>query len=151
VPARWIRILVVGLIAGIAWYVSSSLLLSLFARPFLAWATLTGSTVRWSGGVFFAIDLLMGVWVVGLYAALSAGERNRTLAAAGASLAWWSMKTLQSAKWAGLGLIPRQVILAPLLTSLLATIVATGVGVWLFEGRLPWQRARSPVSDANVR
>jgi hypothetical protein len=143
--ARWLRILVVGLIAGFVWYLSSSLLLSLFARPFLAWVTVTDPTVRWSGGAFLAIDLLMGVWVVGLYAALSAGGRNRTLAAAGAGLAWWSMKTLQSAKWAGLGLIPHQVVLTPLLTSLAAAMVATGVGAWLFDGRLPWQRARSPV------
>ena len=33
------------------------------ARPFLAWASEAGSSGRWNTGIFFAIDLLMGVWV----------------------------------------------------------------------------------------
>jgi hypothetical protein len=46
----------------------------------------------------------MGVWAVWLYSAIvpKYGAKLTTVAMAGA--AWWILKTLQSAKWAGLGL-----------------------------------------------
>jgi hypothetical protein len=116
------------------WYLGSTALLSLFAQPFLAWARGAGSEHHWSGGLFFGIDIAMGIWAVWLYSAIAVGTRSRIMSAAIVGVAWWTLKSLQSAKWAGLGLIPREVILAPLLATLPATVLATGMGAWLYEG-----------------
>src|SRR6058998_2509681 len=46
-----------------------------------------------------------------------------TTAAIG-GLAWWAIKSLQSAKWVGLGFVPQGVVLVPLATTLIAILVA---------------------------
>ena len=133
-PTAWLRVLLGGVAAGVAWYLLSAVLLSLFAGPFLEWARTAGSGAHWNGGIWFVIDLAMGVWVAWLYAVLVPryGSRLRTAGAAG--LAWWVLKTLQSAKWAGLGLIPADLVLAPLLVSLMASLGAAAVAAWLYDG-----------------
>jgi hypothetical protein len=133
-PAGWLRVLLSGLGAGVIWYLLSALLLAGFARPFPAWAERNAAGHPLSGASWLLIDLGMGIWVAWLYAALGPryGARARTALIAG--LAWWVIKTLQSAKWAGLGLIPREVVLAPLLVSLLASLVAAMAAAWLYDG-----------------
>ena len=63
------------------------------------------------GAFFFAVDLLMGIWAMWLYSTITPryGEGPRTAVIAG--VAWWSIKSLQSAKWAGLGFVPQGVVL----------------------------------------
>jgi hypothetical protein len=128
----WLRVLLSGSAAGVVWYLLSALLLAGFAAPFLAWAQNAAHPV--SGVGWFLIDLAMGIWVAWLYAVLGPryGARPRTALVAG--LAWWILKTLQSAKWAGLGLIPRGVVLAPLVVSLVASLLAAAAGAWLYDG-----------------
>lgn len=130
----WLRILLCGIGAGFIWYLLSALLLALFARPFLAWAQAGGPGAHWSGAGWFAIDLAMGIWVAWLYAVLVPrfGARPRTALIAG--LAWWVLKSLQSAKWAGLGLIPGAIVLPPLVVSLAASLAAAAAAAWLYNG-----------------
>lgn len=82
----------------------------------------------------FAVDVVMGMWVVWFYSAIAPryGARPTTVAIAG--IAWWIIKTLQSAKWAGLGFVPLSVNLIPLAaTSLVATVLAAVAGAWLYD------------------
>ena len=129
-----LRILLCGFLAGVTWFGLSVFLLSLFAQAFVIWTKTAGSGPHWSGAVDFAIDLAMGVWAVWLYASIVPryGARPRTAAMTG--LAWWVIKTLQSAKWAGLGLIPLPVVPAPLVMTLVAAVGASLVGGWLSDG-----------------
>jgi hypothetical protein len=130
----WLRILLCGIVAGVIWYLLSALLLAWFARPFLEWAQAGGPGARLSGAGWFAIDLAMGIWVAWLYAVLVPrfGAHPRTALIAG--LAWWVLKSLQSAKWAGLGLLPGALIPAPLIVSLAASLAAAAAAAWLYDG-----------------
>lgn len=79
---------------------------------------------------FVCVDLAMGIWAIWLYAAIRPryGPGPRTAIIAG--FAWWFIKSLQSAKWAGLGLVllPFNVVLGPLVATLVAAVVATLAG-----------------------
>lgn len=88
---------------------------------------------RWAGALFFAIDLMMGIWAVWLYSAIAPryGAGPRTACIAG--VAWWIIKSLQSAKWVGIGLIPRRVVLIPLATTLVVAVVASVLGGWIYD------------------
>jgi hypothetical protein len=76
---------------------------------------------------------MMGIWAVWLYSAIAPryGVGPRTAGIAG--LAWWIIKSLQSAKWVGIGLIPQGVVLLPLATTLVAAVVASVVGGWIYD------------------
>lgn len=130
----WVRILLCGVVAGFVWYLLSSLLLALLARSFLEWAQAGGPGRRWSGAAWFIIDLAMGIWVAWLYAVLVPrfGARPRTALIAG--LAWWILKSLQSAKWVGLGFIPGAIVFPPLVVSLAASLAAAAAAAWLYDG-----------------
>jgi hypothetical protein len=117
----------------VVWYFLSALSLSLFAQEFVAFVERGGSYPRLGGAFFFVVDLLMGIWAMWLYAAIVPryGAGPKTAAIAG--VAWWTIKTLQSAKWAGLGLLPRGAALIPLATTLVAVLAASVLGAWLFD------------------
>jgi len=76
----------------------------------------------------------MGIWAVWLYSALAPryGAKHTTAALVG--FAWWTMKTLQSAKWAGLGFveISKGLVLVGAM-SLIAAVLASMAGAWLYN------------------
>lgn len=127
---NWIRLLLCGYAAGVVWYLFSALLLVLFAQDFLGFVKEGGSYPKWGEMAFFGIDLVMGVWVIWLYSAISKryGERPTTAIIAG--VVWWALKSLQSAKWVGIGLVPYRLVLIPLV----ATLVAASSHHWLVPG-----------------
>jgi hypothetical protein len=128
-----ITIVACGMVAGVVWYLSSALLLDFFAQDFLDAALAGGPHPRWGGGVLFAVDIAMGVWVVWLYAAIKPRFGAKVTTAVIAGVAFWIIKTLQSAKFAGLGFVPAGVLLPPLVISLVAAVVAAIAGAWLFD------------------
>ncbi len=132
-PTTWIRLGLCGLLAGIVWFVLNALSLSLFAPDLVAVVERGGPYARWGGLAFLLIDLGMGLWAIWLYAAIKPrfGPGARTAALAG--LAWWAIKTLQSAKWVGLGFVAPGVVLVPLGTTLVAAVAATMTGAWLYD------------------
>ena len=136
------RIVLCGFVAGVVWFALSSAFLSIFAQDLLAVVQRDGPYPKRSGAFFFAVDLLMGVWAVWLYSAISPkyGAGPKTAAIAG--VAWWTIKSLQSAKWAGLGFVQPGVVLVPLATTLIAALVAAVVGGWLYQ--------RTEVSTAKI-
>jgi len=130
--ANWIRIVLCGFVAGVVWNLLSAVALSVFSPGFVASVQRGALYPPLGGEVFFAVDVVMGVWAMWLYSAIAPryGARLTTVAIAG--VAWWIMKTLQSVKWAALGFValsPNLMLLA--VTSLLATLAASGA--WLYD------------------
>ncbi|HYO46052.1 MAG TPA: hypothetical protein VEY33_05130 [Gemmatimonadota bacterium] len=129
----WIRIVLCGVVAGVVWYLLSALSLSLFAQDLLEFVERGGPYPRLGGAFFFVVDLMMGIWAMWLYTAIAPRYGAGPTTAAIAGIAWWTIKTLQSAKWAGLGFLPRGAALIPLATTLVAVLVASMLGAWLYD------------------
>ncbi len=130
---NWIRIVLCGTIAGVVWFLLSTTFLALFAQGLVTAVQAGGPYPQMSGGFFFGVDLLMGVWAVWLYSAIEPRYGAGVKTAAIAGVAWWSIKSLQSAKWVGLGFLPAEVVLVPLATTAIAAIAASLVGAWLYH------------------
>ena len=131
---NWIRLTLCGFVAGVIWNLLSVVFLSIFAQDFVASVQQGAPHPSQGGAFFFAIDILMGVWAMWLYSAIAPryGARLSTMVIAG--VAWWILKTLQSAKWAGLGFLKFGPGLLPLgVATLGATVLASVAGIWLYS------------------
>ncbi|OFW09632.1 MAG: hypothetical protein A3H96_02525 [Acidobacteria bacterium RIFCSPLOWO2_02_FULL_67_36] len=131
---HWIRLVLCGFVAGVVWHLVSVVLVFILAPDFVASVQRSAPHPSLGGGFFFAVDLAMGIWAVWLYSAIVPryGARPTTVAIVG--VAWWSLKTLQSAKWAGLGFVALGPALLPLGVATLATaVLASAVGAWLYR------------------
>jgi len=130
----WVRVVLCGFVAGVAWNLVSLVSLSLFAPDFVASVQRSAPHPSMGGEFFFAIDLAMGIWAVWLYSAIAPPYGARPITVAIAGVAWWILKTLQSAKWAGLGFVelgPEVLLLG--VATLAAAVLASGVGAWLYR------------------
>jgi hypothetical protein len=132
--SNWIRLILCGLVAGVVWHLVSVVFLSLFAPSFVASVQRSAPHPPLGGEFFFAVDMAMGIWAVWLYSAIAPRYGARPISAAIAGIAWWALKTLQSAKWAGLGFVELGPSLIPLgAGTLVASLLATAVGAWLYR------------------
>ena len=130
---NWIRLVLCGFVAGVVWNLLSVVFLSLFAPDFIASVQQSAPHPPLRGLYFFVVDLAMGIWAVWLYSAIAPryGARPTTVAIVG--VAWWALKTLQSAKWAGLGFVELGPDLLPLgVATLVASVLAAAAGAWLY-------------------
>jgi hypothetical protein len=133
-PNEIIRIVLCGLVAGVVWHVLAAMALGALAPDIMPALRRLAIHPGRSGAFFYAIDVAMGIWAVWLYAAIAAryGRGVRTAALAG--LAWWILRTLESARWASLGLLARDTSYAPVAVgSLLAAVAAAVVGARLYD------------------
>ena len=131
---NWIRLVLCGLVAGVVWNLLSVMFLAVFAPDFVASVQKSAPHPPLGGGFFYAVDAVMGIWAVWLYSVIVPryGARPTTVAIAGT--AWWMLKTLQSAKWAGLGFVELDPGLLPLgAATLVATVLASAAGAWLYN------------------
>ncbi len=131
----WIRLVLCGFVAGVVWYLANAVFLFFFAPDFVASVQGSAPYSRWGGEFFFGVDIVMGIWAIWLYSAIAPRYGVRATTAAIAGVAWWTIKSLQSAKWAGLGFVPPDVVLLiPLAAmSLVAAVVASVVGAWFYD------------------
>ena len=130
----WLRLALCGLVAGVVWYLLTVVSLSLSAPDLIASVQSRAPHPGRGGGFFFALDMLMGIWAVWLYSALAPRYGAKPTTAAIAGIAWWTMKTLQSAKWAGLGFVEftKGLVLVGVM-SLIAAVLASMAGAWLYN------------------
>jgi hypothetical protein len=129
---NWIRIPLCGFVAGVTWHLLSVVFLAYFAPGFVASVQQSAPRPAQGGAFFFAIDVMMGIWAVWLYSTISATYRTKPRAIVITGVAWWILKTLQSAKWAGLGFVELGSNLLPLgVATLGATVLASVAGAWL--------------------
>ena len=132
--AIWLRVVLCGLVAGVVWYLLTVISVSLSAPDLIASVQSRAPHPGHGGGFFFALDMLMGIWAVWLYSALAPRYGAKPTTAAIVGVAWWSMKTLQSAKWAGLGFIEFTRGLVPLgVMTLVAAVLASMAGASLYN------------------
>jgi hypothetical protein len=131
---NWIRLVLCGFVAGVAWHLLSVVFMSIFAPDFAASLERAAPHQALGGWFFYVVDLAMGTWAVWLYSAIAPRYGKRATAVATTGIAWWILKTLQSAKLAGLGFIEVSPALVPLaLATLAAAVLATFVGAGLYR------------------
>ena len=132
--AAWLRVALCGLVAGVVWYLLTVVSIALSAPDLIASVQSRAPHAAHGGGFFFTLDMLMGIWAVWLYSALAPRYGARVTTGAIAGVAWWAMKTLQSAKWAGLGFVEFSggLVLVGAMT-LVAAVLASMVGAWLYD------------------
>ena len=131
---EWIRLVLCGCVAGVVSHLASVVLLSFVAPDFVASVQRSAPRPPLGGEFFFAVDVAMGIWAVWLYSAIAPRYGARPITVAIAGVAWWILKTLQSAKWAGLGFVELGPALLPLgLATLAATVLAAAAGAWLYR------------------
>ena len=130
----WLRVALCGLVAGVVWYLLTVVSISLSAPDLITSVQSRAPHPGRGGGFFFTVDMLMGIWAVWLYSALAPRYGARPTTAAIVGVAWWTMKTLQSAKWAGLGFVEMEkgLVLVGAMT-LVAAVLASMAGAWLYN------------------
>jgi hypothetical protein len=130
----WIRLVLCGLVAGLTWNLLSVMCLFLFAPDFVASVQRSAPHPALGGEFFLAVDLAMGIWAVWLYSAIAPRYGARPITVAIVGVAWWMLKTLQSAKWAGLGFVELSPDLLPLgAATVAATVLAAAFGAGLYR------------------
>ena len=131
---NWIRLVLCGFVAGVVWHLLSAVFIALFAPDFIASVQRTAPHQALGGLFFYAVDLAMGIWAVWLYSAIAPTYGKGATSVVVAGIAWWILKTLQSAKLAGLGFIELSPTLFPLgAATLVATVLASVAGAWLYR------------------
>ena len=128
-----IRIVLCGSVAGIVWFLFSVAFLSSFSQDFLSSVDRAALLPPRGGVFFFGLDIMMGIWAMWLYSAIATGYGAGSKTAVIAGIAWWTIKSLQSAKWAGLGLVPSRMIVLPLVKTLIAAVLASVAGAFLYD------------------
>jgi hypothetical protein len=131
---EWIRLVLCGFVAGVIWNLISAVFMSLVAPSFVASVQRSAPRPPLGGEFFFGVDVAMGIWAVWLYSAIAPRYGARPVTAAIVGVAWWLLKTLQSAKWAGLGFVELGADLLPLgALTLVAAMLAASVGAFLYR------------------
>jgi len=131
----WGRVLLCGLVAGLAWTFLSSLLTMFVGHGFMA--AVPGGRLSAPGvglvALLFAVNLVMGIWAMWLYAAIRPryGAGPKTAAVAG--FAWWVISSLVDATWGSFGFVPTKALLGPMAASLPALVVSAVVGAWSYR------------------
>lgn len=83
--------------------------------------------------VAMPLNLLAGIWIMWLYAAIRPRYGSRPKAATVAGFAWWIMHCLAKANWGPFGLVSTKVLVLLLAAALPALLVATMVGARYYE------------------
>ena len=130
----WMRIVLCGFVAGVVSFLVSVVFLAFLAPDFVTSVQRGAPYADWGGAFSYGVDVAMGIWAVWLYSALAPRYGAKPTTAALVGVAWWTIKSLQSAKWAGLGFVQLDGALIGLaLASLVAAVVASLVGAGLYD------------------
>jgi len=129
------RIVLSGIVAGLVWTVLSSLITAYLSTEFVTLVPGRRLSAPPGGLVAFlvVVNLVMGVWAMWLYAAIRPryGPGPWTALRAGAS--WWVITTLVDTTWGSFGFVRQHALLAPMLASLPALMLAALAGAWLYR------------------
>lgn len=131
---NWPRIFWCGLLAGLVWIILGSLVTALLGRDF---AALPNNHLAKPTPAFLlfnvVIDLLEGISILWLHAAIRPrfGASPRT--AMIAVLAWWFIVTLGDATWCSFGLFSPGTVIPLMIGTLPALILATLAGAWFYK------------------
>ena len=131
---NWSRVFGCGLLAGVVWIILGSAVTALLGRQFAALPNnrLGAPT---SGFVLFNIvlDLLEGISILWLYAAIRPLYRPSAKTAVIAASAWWFIVSLGDATWCSFGFFPPSTVIPLMIGTLPALIVATLAGAKFYK------------------
>lgn len=128
------RVLWCGLLAGVVWIVLGSVVTALLGRDF---AALPGNHLGspTPGFIAFnaAIDLIEGISILWLYAAIRPRFGGGAKTALIAVLAWWFVVSLGDATWCSFGFFPPRTVIPLMAGTLPALMIATLVGARFYR------------------
>lgn len=132
---NWRHVVKYGAAVGLAWSLVSVPILVLFGGEIIDAVPRPIVTVGRIGS--FTLNIVAGIWVVWLYAAIrprySAGPKTAAIA----GFSWWLIASIASWQWADLGFIRFRDLVWLMIASLPILIAVTIVGAWSFEKDAP--------------
>lgn len=133
---NWGRVILCGLVTGVVWGALAALILPVVGRDFLAAIPVGNPFSPFQPGlvaVYGLLWLVMGVWMMWLYAAIRPryGPGPKTAAVAGLATAVFG--ALADVAWVSMGVVPVEVVVAPIVASVPILIVAALAGAWLYK------------------
>jgi len=133
---NWGRVFLCGLVSGAVWGVISGPVLLVVGQDFLAAIPVGNFFSPLQPGLVAFYSLLwfvMGVWMMWLYAAIRPryGPGPKTAAIAGLATAVFGV--LADAVWVSMGVVPVEVVVAPVVAAVPILIVAAMMGARLYK------------------
>jgi len=131
---NWLRVVLCGLLAGIVWIILGAMVTALLGRDFAALPNnRLGSPTPGFVLVNVALDLLEGISILWLYAAIrpryGAGAKTAVIAA----FAWWFVVSLGDATWCSFGLFPERTVIPLMVGTLPALVLCTIAGAKFYR------------------
>jgi len=128
------RVLGCGLIAGVVWIILGAGITALLGRQFAVLPNNHLGTPT-PGFLLFnvVLDLLEGVSILWLYAAIRPLYRPGAKTAIIAAFAWWFIVTLGDATWCSFGFFPPSTVIPLMIGTLPALIIATLIGAKFYK------------------
>lgn len=131
---NWSRVLGCGLLAGIVWIVLGAIVTALLGKNF---AALPNNHLGRPTPAFIAanviVDLLEGISILWLYAAIrpryGPGARTAIIAA----FAWWFIVSLGDVTWCSFGFFPASTVIPLMIGTIPAIILATLTGARFYK------------------
>jgi len=131
---NWSRVVSCGLLAGIVWIILGAVVTALLGREFAALPHNRLGTPT-PGFLLFnvALDLLEGISILWVYAAIRPLYRPGAKTAVIAASAWWFIVTLGDATWCSFGFFPPSTVIPLMIGTLPALILATLAGAKFYK------------------
>jgi len=131
---NWVRVLACGLVAGVVWIILGSLVTALLGRDFAALPNNhLGRPTLGFIVLNVVVDLLAGISILWLYAAIRPRYGPGARTAATAAFAWWFIVSLEDAIWCSFGLFPPRTVIPLMFGTLPALILATLTGAKFYK------------------
>ena len=131
---NWYRVLLCGLLTGVVWIILGAVVTAVVGRDFAALPNnhLAAPTADF---VLFnvVIDLLEGISILWLYAAIRPIYGPDAKAAVIAAFAWWFIVSLGDATWCSFGFFPPSTVIPLMIGTLPALILATITGARFYK------------------
>jgi hypothetical protein len=131
---NWSRVFSCGVLAGMVWIVLAGVVTALLGRDFAAVPNNHLATPT-PGFILFniVIDLLEGISILWLYAAIWPLYKPGAKTAIIAAFAWWFIVSLGDATWCSFGFFPPRTLIPVMIGTLPALILATVVGAKFYR------------------
>ena len=131
----WGRVVLCGLICGIAWALFAAVLVGFIGQEFIAAVSRhrVDSVSPATHGMLFGLTVAAGIWAMWLYASIRKSYGSGLKSAVVVGVAWWVIAGMQSAKWIALGLVSAGSSMPLAIGILPAMIGAVILGAWLYE------------------
>jgi hypothetical protein len=130
----WSRVFGCGLLAGVVWIILGALATALLGREFAALPN--NHLARPTPGFVLlnvVLDLLEGISILWLYAAIRPRYGPGAKTAVIAAFAWWFIVTLGDVTWCSFGFFPPSTVVPLMAGTLPALILATLAGAKLYK------------------